>query len=207
MGHRFGGAEPSLRGPRNGLSIHQRIVEAFEECWITIVPFSSDSINSAPTEWKVILLRQEIADNVFLTDQWGDSTVDKIWKWRDIDGRKLSFPNANRPAPRFFYLRYILAYLHAVEKWPGFEERVPPGSVWARQETGDGYVRREVLMGLDRRIRDKLPAELIKAGGFEDPEEEGRIWRVYDELAGLVVSEKIRAHLGGERDPKKDDDR
>ena len=65
-----------------------------------IVPL--DSVESIPTEWKVVLLNTAEKDNVFFTDLL-KAADRELWRWRNIDGRQLTFPNHNRPARRSIY--------------------------------------------------------------------------------------------------------
>ena len=204
LGHMFGSDEALLTSRRNGLSLHKRIEEAFENCWITIVPL--DPVASTPTEWKVVILNPAIKDNVFFVDSPPPFTkgTTTTWRWQDIDGRKLTFLNDNRPARRFLYMRYILAWLHAEDKkWVGFKEKVPPGEVWASPNKPDGYLRKSILLDLGKTTGDGLPRDLISAGAFEDPDTDNA---VYDTVAGIRVTEAVRRHLDGERDPKKGED-
>ena len=202
LSHMFGSDEPSLTSRKNGLSLHKTIEEAFENCWVTIVPL--DSVASTPTEWKVVLLNPAIKDTVFWIDSPPPFTKETTWRWRDIDGRKLTFLNDNRPARRFLYMRYILAWLHAEDnKWAGFKEKVPPGEVWASPNKPDGYLRKSILLDLGKMTGDRLPQDLISAGAFEDVDTSNA---VYDTVAGIRVTEAVRRHLGGERDPKQGED-
>ena len=201
MGHMFGSDEPPLTSRRNGLSLQAKIEEAFDNCWIAIVPLGS--VASTPTEWKIVLLNPEVKDLMFYQDMY-NLTDRPVWKWRDIDGRKLTFCNDNRPARRFLYMRYTLAWLHAEAKgWAGFKEKVPPGQVWASPNKPDGYLRTSILRELGRRTGDTLPEDLINAGVFDDPATSSV---VYDEVAGIRVTETVQRHLEGERDPMKGED-
>lgn len=198
MAHMFGGDEPPLTSKRNGLSLQSKIEEAFDNCWLAIVPLSSTT--SAITEWKIVLLNTEQRDKMFFNDLI-KATNQRIWRWRDIDGRKLTFLNDNRPARRFLYMRYTLAWLQADDKsWEGFKEKVPPGNVWASPNKPDGYLRKSILLELGKRTGDKLPMDLIESGTFEDP---GTSSIVNDEVAALRIGQHINDHLEGKRDPKK----
>lgn len=200
MAHLFGSDEPPLTSRRNGLSLQKKIEEGFDNCWVTIVP--DGSVESTPTEWKLILLNSDVKDDMFFTDVLG-LTDRRIWRWRDIDGRRLAFQNDNRPARRFLYMRYTLAWLHAADKsWPNFQEKVPPGTVWASPNKPDGYLRKSILLRLGEKTGDTLPADLIDAGAFEDPDTSSV---VLDEVAGIRVVEHVQDHLSGARDVKVDD--
>ena len=201
MSHMFGSDEPPLTSRRNGLSLQAKIEEAFDNCWVAIVPLGS--VASTPTEWKLVLLNPEVKDLMFYRDTY-NLTDRPVWKWRDIDGRKLTFCNDNRPARRFLYMRYTLAWLHAeADGWEGFKAKVPPGTVWASPNKPDGYLRTSILRELGRRIGDTLPEDLITAGAFDDP---GTSSDVYDKVAGIRVTETVQRHLEGERDPKESND-
>ena len=202
MGHMFGSDEVPLTSRRNGLSLQSKIEEAFDNCWITIVPL--DSVASTPTEWKVVILNPAIKDNVFFVESPAPFAKETTWRWRDIDGRKLTFLNDNRPARRFLYMRYTLAWLHAEgNKWVGFKEKVPPGEVWASPNKPDGYLRKSILLDLGKMTGDRLPQELMEAGTFEESETNNA---VYDAIAGIRVTETVKDHLDGVRDPKQGED-
>lgn len=192
--HMFGSGEPALVSKRNGLSLLAKIEEAFDNCWIAFVPIT---IDPTPTQWKVVLLNTLVEDNTIFT-QFRDSPNQKIWRWRDIHGRHLQFKNDNRPARRFLYMRYTLAWLHAEEKkWPDFKSRVPPGTVWATPNKPEGYLRKSILLELGKKTGDKLPQDLISAGAFEDP---GTSSIVNDRVAAMTIAQNFQAHLGGVRD-------
>ena len=202
LGHMFGSDEAPLTSRRNCLSLQTKIEEAFDDCWITIVPL--DSVASTPTEWKVVILNPAIKDNVFYRQTTAPFTKATEWRWRDIDGRKLTFLNDNRPARRFLYMRYTLAWLHAEnKKWVGFKEKVPPGEVWASPNKPDGYLRKSILLELGKMTGDKLPRDLMEAGAFENSETDNA---VYDAIAGIRVTEAVEGHLDGVRDPKRGED-
>lgn len=197
MDHMFGSDEPPLTSRRNGLSLYSKIEEAFDNCWLTIVPL--DSVAATPTNWKIVLLNPAVKDNLFYLDYY-KLTDQTEWRWRDIDGRKLTFLNDNRPARRFLYMRYILAWLHAEDKgWEGFKDKVPSGQVWASPNKPEGYLRKSILLELGKRTGDRLPQDLIRAGGFEDAATSSA---VYDTVAAIRVTESVQRYLDGERGPK-----
>lgn len=193
------GADGSFASKRNGLSLQHRIGEAFDNCWLTIVPI--ETVQATPTEWKVVLLNESVRNNTFCVKSYESG---ENWTWKDIDGRKLTFLNDNRPARRFLYLRYILAELQADKNaWPGFKDKFPPAEVWASPNKPDGYLRKSVLVELRERTGNKLPKRLLDAGSFEDAATSNA---VHDELAAIRVTEKVRSYLEGERDPKPNDE-
>lgn len=203
MSHMFGSDESPLTSQRNGLSLYKKIEEAFDNCWVAIVPL--DSVASIPTEWKIVVLNPAIENDLFLVESHPPKFDRKRhWRWRDIDGRKLTFLNDNRPARRFLYMRYTLAWLHAeANKWVGFKEKVPPGEVWASPNKPAGYLRKSILLDVGEMTGDRLPRDLIDAGGFVDSDTSNA---VYDTIAGIRVTEVMQGHLGGDRDPKKGED-
>lgn len=122
----------------------------------------------------------------------------KIWKYRDIDGRKLTFKINNRPARRFLYILYTLAWLRAEDKsWVGSKDKVPPGEVWASPNKPDGYLRVSVLLALGKRTGDRISASLINTGISDDPSSSSV---VADEFAGIKIAETVQDHLGEERE-------
>ena len=79
MAHMFGSDKPSLISRRNGLSLQSKIEEAFDNCWILIVPI--DPFQTIPTEWKIVLLNSAEKDNTFFTDIL-NVTDRRLWRWR-----------------------------------------------------------------------------------------------------------------------------
>ena len=201
LAYMFGSEEAPLTSPRNGLSLYAKIEEGFDNCWIVIVPI--DSVASVPIEWKIVLLNQAIRDNICYSD-FLKITDRPHWRWRDLDGRKLSFRNENRPARRFLYARYALAWLHAeASSWTDFKEKVPPGEIWASPNKPDGYLRKSILVALGKKTGDKLPKDLIQAGIFEDEDTSNA---VKDQVAEIRVNKYVQQHLDGERDIKEIDE-
>ena len=122
--HMFGSDEPALMSKRNGLSLQSKIEEAFDNSWLVIVP--AESIDVTPTQWKVVLLNTAVKDDMFYNDRRFRNTGQDLWRWRDIDGKTLQFCNDNRPARRFLYMRYLLAWLRAERsRLAKFQEQSP----------------------------------------------------------------------------------
>ena len=200
LGYMFGSLEPPLESPRNGLSLHHKIEEAFDESEITIVPASTVETN--PTEWKIVLLKEENRTKGFFEDKLHQSERSK-WKWNDIDGRILTFPNQNRPARRYLYMRHALAWIIAEKKgWPDYQKKVPSGVAWTNPNTKqDGYLRTSILPALARRLGDKFPKELLAADGclFEDAKSQNE---AADQVAGFEVGGMIKDYVSGKREPE-----
>lgn len=200
--HIFGSDEHALTSKRNGLSLQTKIEEAFDNSWVVIVP--AESVKATPTQWKIILLNTAVKDDIFFKD-WSKLTGQDTWRWRDIDGRRLKFRNNNRPARRFLYMRYILAWLHAKDQgWPNFQSKVPPGEIWAASPNKpQAYLRKSILLEMmGKRAGDTLPKDLIAAGVFEDSSTSSA---VHDQVAGMTLADHVHDHLKGKRDSKDED--
>ena len=163
-----------------------------------IVP--AESIDVTPAQWKIVL-NIAVKDDLFFRDLTRTTGQD-LWRWRDIDGRRLQFRNDNRAARRFLYLRYVLAWLHADSHgWPNFKSKGPAGEVWASPKKPQGYLRQSILLEMGKMVGDKLPKDLVKAGVFEDPSTSAV---VQDQVARMTIGEHVKDHLKGERDSKEE---
>ena len=98
----------------NGLFLNRVIEEAWDKGWVAVVP--DETVEATPTEWKLGLLNDSVRDHM----------VSYGTRFRDLDGRSLRFLNRNRPARRYLYLRFVMAYLHAAKSYPNFKEKVLP---------------------------------------------------------------------------------
>ena len=201
LSYMFGVGDCALDSARNGLILHDKIEGAFDKGWVVFVP--DGSVESTPTEWKIVLLNNTIKDKTF----YSPPNTDIIWRWRDIDGRKLTFRNTNRPARRYLYFRYTMGYMHAqTEIYENFKQKVPSGSIWASPGKPDGYLRRSVLRALARLCGDEdLPGDLMEAGGFEDTEPNSGN-SVSDQVAGIVIAQHIKRKFDGVEEQEEDDD-
>ena len=136
----FGTDDAALQDPRNGLMLNRVIEGAFDNGWIAIVP--NGSVDQTPTEWKLVVLKDSIRNDTVYTPLTGGA----ITRWRDIDGIALRVRNNNRPARRYLYFRYVMAYMNAViERYTDIEKKLPNGSIWASPDKPDGYLRKSVL--------------------------------------------------------------
>ena len=77
----------------------------------------------------------------------------------------------------------------------------PANTVWATPEKPDGYLREFILLGLVKRITDKLGNGLIDASSLEHGPTSNR---ALDENVEMGVQGRMRDHLGRERDLKED---
>ncbi|KAL8994703.1 MAG: hypothetical protein Q9169_005406 [Polycauliona sp. 2 TL-2023] len=187
----FGTEEAALRSPRNGLMLFQPIEEAFDNGEIAIVPHGS--IDQKPTEWKVVVLQTTLLNKVCYRDLATSATI----KWDAIHNRKLSWKNNNRPARRYLYLRYALAWLAARRAgYPEWQTKMPSGTMWASPDKPGGYLRSSILRVLAAKVGDAtpLPEDMIIAGGFEDSDSESK---VKSQAAAISLPLLVREQLDG----------
>ena len=215
LSYLFGTDDAALGSSRNGLFLNKIIKAGWDNGWIAIVP--DGSVEATPTEWKLVLLNESIRNNMVYRSS-GKNDV-SIVRWNDIDGQRLRFRNENRPARRYLYFRYVMAYFHARKsQYPDYTEKLPPGRMWASPGKEGGYLRESVLRAMAERIGDvTLPQELITAGTFVDTEpESGR--EIDDRIATIELSARIKSkeqgtvldeeedHKNGEEDDDEDEE-
>ncbi|KAI4109446.1 MAG: hypothetical protein L6R37_000603 [Teloschistes peruensis] len=194
----FGGDEPPLESARNALMLHSSIEQAFDNGDIVIVPVS---LQTTPMEWKCVVLNPALMES----EVYQDPSTEVITKFKDLDNRHLKFRHANRPARRYLYFRYALAWMNADrEKYEGFKAKVPPGSIWATRDRPAGYLRKSILRQLAHKVGDtvELPEDLVQAGEFTDPDTESP---VSNAVGNVTIPELFRDHLDGVRDRGEDD--
>ncbi len=78
--------DSALSSDRNGLCLHASLEKAFDNGWIAIVPF--ENVGSTPTEWKVLLLNRDKANQTACLDA-NDQRL--RWRVRNLN----SFQSAN----------------------------------------------------------------------------------------------------------------
>ncbi|KAI4245674.1 MAG: hypothetical protein L6R42_010134 [Xanthoria sp. 1 TBL-2021] len=189
----FGSEEAALRSPRNGLMLYSPIEEALDNGEIAIVPHGS--IDSNPTEWKIIVLHTDLF-NKFL---WESPFTGATTTWNEIHNRPLVWKNDNRPARRYLYLRYVLTWLAARRKgYPDWQEKLPSGTMWATPDKPGGYLRSSILRVLASKVGDKtpLPEDMMIAGSFDDPDSASK---VKDQAAAIALPLLVRDHLEGRK--------
>ncbi|KAL8931480.1 MAG: hypothetical protein Q9216_007188 [Gyalolechia sp. 2 TL-2023] len=184
----FGTETSALESERNGLFLVRTVAQQFDNLKITIVPDSS--LDIYPIEWKFVVLDPTLLDKTCFV-----SFVDppRLTRFRDLDGRRLRFRNDNRPARRYLYFKHAMAVMHArIQKFPGSEEKIPSGTMWATPDKRDGYLRRSVLSTIARRIGDDdiLPTDLLLNGTFTDTQPESGL-AVRDTLASFKVGDVV----------------
>ena len=203
LSYMFGTDDAALSSYRNGLFLDKTIEGGWDNRWIAIIP--DGSVETTPTEWKLVLLNESIRkEMVYQPSEKGGQIV----TWNDIDGQRLKFRNENRPARRYLYFRYIMAYMHAVKsQYPNYKEKLPSGTIWASPGKTDGYLRKSVLRALAERAGDvSLPQELVAAGTFLDTDpSSGR--DIEDKKAVIELSARIKDKDNGTlRDEVGDED-
>jgi hypothetical protein len=127
---------------------------------------------------------------------------------QDIDGRALEFLTPNRPARRYLYLRYVIAFLHQqklgnVELLGCVEAR---GYIWA---TPGPYLRKSMLLTLAGRTSDQPLLEVFYDSTFtisdgcpqRSPEDEEDLAMGFDHKMQDALSEK-----GGDEEGSEDPD-
>ncbi|KAL8944997.1 MAG: hypothetical protein Q9211_000430 [Gyalolechia sp. 1 TL-2023] len=190
----FGTEDSALETERNGLYLIRTVEEQFNNLRITIVPDSS--LDVYPIEWKFVVLDETLLPKTYFTS-FTDPPVLK--RWKDLDGKRLIFQNNNRPARRYLYFKHAMAYMHArIQGFPGFEAKVPSGTMWATLDKNNGYLRRSVLSMIARRIGDDtLPKDLLLTGTFTDTEP-GTSLVVRDTLASYTIASAVEKKVKGE---------
>lgn len=74
LAYLFGTDDAALESERNGLILQRSIEKAFDNGWIVIVP--DGSVETTPTEWKMIVLNDQIANDTVYTKP------NKFWRWK-----------------------------------------------------------------------------------------------------------------------------
>lgn len=195
----FGAGDSALWSNRNGLMLNKVIEGAFDNGWVAIIP--DGSVESTPTEWKIVLLDDQKRQFTVYTDPITHATI----RFKDIDGKRLKFCNDNRPARRYLYFRYVMAYMHASkEGFPHLRSKLPSGGIWASPNKPEGYSRSSALQMLAIRIGDTpLPDDLVDAGAIKDAEmssDQGGD----DNAAALELAHRHKVYIN--RDRLDDDD-
>ncbi len=70
----FGTNDAALASVRNGIIMNRVFEEAFDNGWVTIVPYGS--VEVTPTEWKVVLLNDAVKQYTVFTEDGG-----KLWRF------------------------------------------------------------------------------------------------------------------------------
>lgn len=107
---------------------------------------------------------------------------------QDLDGKRLEFLNASRPAKRFLYFRFIITYLNAKRQGNSFFTNIADSKqgFWA---SPGPYLRRSTLTSLARNISGcELPPLLLDGNTFEADDAPAH----EAEDMSLVVSSEMR---------------
>ncbi|KAL9106771.1 MAG: hypothetical protein Q9187_008520 [Circinaria calcarea] len=137
----FGVGEAVLSDPRNSITLEKTIELGLGSGLIVLVPVLQEGREE--TVWKCVVTEKRKRNNMIFQGM----------SWRDVDGKKLVFLSANRPARRFLYFRFVITYLHCkqagnVEWVTEVESR---GMIWA---SPGPYLRQSMLLTLARKVSD-----------------------------------------------------
>lgn len=102
LSYLFGVGEMPCMDPRNELTLHHRVAEAWDRGNIAIVPVPSETPNEV-SQWKFVVVNKNIRKEVVYC--WPTT-------WNDVDGRILQFRGENRPGKRYLYFGYLMTYFH-----------------------------------------------------------------------------------------------
>ncbi|KAG6018358.1 hypothetical protein E4U43_002516 [Claviceps pusilla] len=133
----FGEWAPSIKKPGNALLLSEKLEIWFDQYHIVVVPV--DTNENPITRWRTDV----ISDSILHAHCYPDITA------RDIDGKELTFLNANRPAARFLYFHFIMALLRIRDL-----QREGWQTTWARYytqrpfPTPKPYIRESMLIAL-----------------------------------------------------------
>jgi hypothetical protein len=70
----FATNDAALACVRNGIIMNRKFEEAFDNGWVTIVPYGS--VDTTPREWKVVLLNDTVKQYTVFTEDGG-----KLWRF------------------------------------------------------------------------------------------------------------------------------
>ncbi|ELR02835.1 hypothetical protein VC83_08296 [Pseudogymnoascus destructans] len=205
LAYLFGVRETVLSESRNGLTLLRSIETALDNGGIVFVP--DKPAPGEDTVWRCLLLKQDKASDEYL----------KPRKWRELDGKELTFLTPNRPARRYLYLRYIITLLY--QKREGNMDWVDQvlnrtdarGYMWA---TPGAYLRKTMLVMLARKVSDHFYPEAFYGqstfdnadgcpGRSAEAEEDlamGFNLRIEDAFAEAKQNSKGEEESGGESD-------
>lgn len=143
-------------------------------------------------------------------------------RWRDINGRALTFLTPNRPARRYLYLRYAITCIYQKRignvEWldQALLKNEARGYIWA---TPGPYLRRSMLITLARKVSDHFLPEAFYGqstfteadgcpGRSADAEEDlamGLNLRIDDAFAEADQRRRDEEEFGGESDDDDDE--
>ncbi|KAM5481810.1 hypothetical protein MaudMau93_006999 [Microsporum audouinii] len=92
--HLFGVGEVFLEDPRNGITLWRTLEQGLDNGTIAIIP-ALPTDEGELTRWKCILANQALREQSWTTFM-GES-----YKWKELDGKELTFLTDNRSAKRY----------------------------------------------------------------------------------------------------------
>lgn len=182
---------------KNGLMLASNLEQALDLGRIVIVP----SMPEADEEVRWTCFVTEVPDL--------SNHILRGLRWRDIDGRELTFRGPNRPAKRYLYFRFLMTYLQWQRlgnvKW--MSKIDTKGKVWA---SPGKYLRHSTLLTFAELLGDRrLPEEVYDQTTFL--EADGSPARSKDEEKVIAMSmlhqlnDRSEAQLAAEKSAADED--
>ncbi|KAK0720913.1 hypothetical protein B0H67DRAFT_644110 [Lasiosphaeris hirsuta] len=194
--------EGELMTARNGLLLQSVIESALDDGAIAIVPGLPDDPTTEQVaiwerdepknyRWRIIDEDAELLEAIIALKSQGASEDMTI---RDLDGRRLSFKNDNRPRARYLYFLFVVAQLKMAwrhEYWADPAKKLKPQLGEGFWVTRGRYLNRALLLALAEEIghNTSFPENMPPCPGTDDASKD-------EEDAGetgLVVIAKIIA--------------
>ncbi|KAJ5905247.1 uncharacterized protein N7473_002163 [Penicillium subrubescens] len=176
IAHLFGVEELVPEDPRNALSLHRALEEGLDSGKIVIVPIVEDKSKLAPPlRWKCVLTDSKCGNETLFRHRGVET------KWHEIHNKELTFLNANRPARRYLYFRFIMTYIirkkEKAESSKDFTDEVEKEEpFWP---SPGPYLKKSTLVALARNISGcELPPALIEDTTFETHQEFSKVSEV-----------------------------
>ncbi|OBT91260.1 hypothetical protein VE02_00258 [Pseudogymnoascus sp. 03VT05] len=142
LAYLFGVREADLFEPRNGITFSLGIHKALTKGSTVIMP--DKPVYGEEAIWRCIVVQKSKASNVLYRGT----------TWNDIDGKPLEFLTSNRPARRYFYLRYVMTFLQQRRlgnlEW--LDDAKSRGYHWGLPGL---YLRKSMLTALAKRFSDQ----------------------------------------------------
>ncbi|KAJ6016929.1 hypothetical protein N7451_000308, partial [Penicillium sp. IBT 35674x] len=183
LAHLFGDEDAVITLPQNGLSLHHKVESLLDKGEIAIIQMPGRM--TTPTTWQCVVLDESLNNNIIFQHA---GTIIRV---QDLDGRRLTFKNDNRPRRRYLYMRFIISYLWAKRRdLPTMDEKVEARKFWP---SGGAYLQKSTLQTLARCVSGcKIPENLIADQTFEGSSDTAK-----DTEVAMVLAADIRDHQRG----------
>lgn len=176
-----------LYSVRNGLILDSEVARYFDNHEIAFVPETPIASAQPIKDWRVRVMDGNIRDRHVS----GKASP----KWKEIDGRQLSFLSPARPAARYVYFHFVIALLRSRRH--------------NRNRRPDGWTCSEMWATPGKWVRKSMLEALARAVGHEMVEKTGvlEIGVIEDEQAASVDQTRLaEALITGELNSGEDDD-